>query len=365
MPRIPTDYLVAGAIALAVAAWMATGLLRDDAPSVATGRQATTPGGEPAFTVETATVTAEPIARRVVAQGHVVPTRAATLRAQTAGQVEAVAAAPGQRVAQGTVLVRLALDDRESRLREAQALRTQREAELEAALRLGESGFQARLRQDEARTALASAVAAVERMRLEIGHTRVAAPFDGVIDERLVDVGDFAARGDPLVTLVDNDPLKAVAHLSQRHFEAVRAGTRARVTLVSGATRDGILTAVAPRADEASRTFRIEVEVPNPDGVPANTSAQIEIPLGEVRAHWLSPALLTLDGDGRLGVKTVDDDTRVAFVPVEIVRSDARGVWVTGLPERARVITVGGGFVSAGERVRAVEAGTADTVTDS
>ncbi|MDZ7748441.1 MAG: hypothetical protein U5K43_06015 [Halofilum sp. (in: g-proteobacteria)] len=115
---------------------------------------------------------------------------------------------------------------------------------------------------------------------------------------------------------------------------------------------------VAPRAEEASRTFRVEVEVPNPDGVPANTSAEIEIPVGEVRAHRLSPALLTLDGDGRLGVKTVGDDGRVAFVAVEIVRSDPQGVWVTGLPDEARVITVGGGFVTPGDDVKAVEAGT-------
>lgn len=355
MPRIPSNYLVAGAIALAVIAWMASGLLGGDEAAETAGLGAAADGAD-AFTVEVASVTAEPITRRVVAQGHVVPERAATLRARTAGQVEAVAATPGRRAAQGTVLLRLALDDREARLREAEALLAQREAEFAAAQRLGESGFQAQLRLDEARAALASARAAVERMRLDIGHTRVAAPFDGVVDQRLVDVGDFVSVGDPLVTLVDNDPLTAVAYLSQDHFDAVRAGGAARVTLVSGAARDGRIAAVAPRADEASRTFRVEVEVANPDGVPANTSARIELPLGEVRAQRLSPALLALDGDGRLGVKTVGDDARVAFVPVEIVRSDARGVWVTGLPGRARVITAGGGFVTPGERVRAVAA---------
>lgn len=359
MPRIPSNYLVAGAIALAVIAWMASGLLGGD-DAADPGGGAAVDGAE-AFAVEVATVTAEPITRRVVAQGQVVPERAATLRARTAGQVEAVAAEPGRRVAQGTVLVRLGLDDREARLREAEALLAQRRAEFEAAQRLGESGFQAQLRLDEARAALASAQAAVERMRQDIDYTRVAAPFEGTVDQRLVDVGDFVSVGDPLVTLVDNDPLTAVAHLSQGHFDAVRVGGAARVTLVSGAVRDGRLTAVAPRADEASRTFRVEVEVPNPDGVPANTSARIEIPLGEVRAQRLSPALLALDGDGRLGVKTVGDDDRVAFVPVEIVRSDARGVWVTGLPGQARVITVGGGFVSPGDRVRAVAAADAGT----
>lgn len=356
MPRISINYLVAGAIALAVVAWMATGLWRDDAGADRAG--SATGGDDEAapFAVEVARLSAQSITRHIVAQGQVRPERAATLRAQTPGQVEAVSAEAGQHVLQGEVLVRLALEDREARLAEAEALLRQREAEHEAAQRLGESGFQARLRLDEARAALASARATVERIRLEIWNTEITAPFDGVIDERLVDVGDYADRGQAVVTIVDNEPLTAVASLSQRHFDAVRTGMEARVTLVSGATRMGRLKAVAPRAEQASRTFRVEVEVANDEGVPANTSAEIEIPVGTVRAHRLSPALLALDGDGRLGVKSVDADDRVAFHPVEIVRSDPQGVWVTGLPDETRVITVGGGFVNPGDVVRAVEA---------
>lgn len=352
MPRLTTNYAIAGAIALAVVVWMATGLLRDEGASPAppgTGDDAA------AFTVEVAPVSAQSITRRIIAQGQVRPARSATLRAQTAGQVAAVSAEAGQRVRQDEVLVRLAPEDREARMREAEALLRQREAEHEAAQRLEEGGYQARLRLDEARAALASAHAAVERIRLEIRNTEITAPFDGVIDERLVDVGDYARRGDAVVRIVDNDPLTAIANLSQQRFDAVSAGAEARVTLVSGTTRNGRLKAVAPRADAASRTFRVEIEVANPEGVPANTSARIEIPVGEVHAHRLSPALLALDGDGRLGVKHVDDDGRVAFVPVEIVRSDPQGVWVTGLPDEVRVITVGGGFVTAGDTVRTVE----------
>ena len=355
MVPIERNYLVAGGIALAVVVWMLTGLLpgRDGA----VGDDGEASPGEAALAVEVATVSAESIERRIVAQGQVRPERSATLRAQTAGQVEEVAVEAGARVRAGDLLVRLAMDDREARLREARALLRQRQREYEAAQRLGESGYQSRVRQDEAAAELESARAAVERIELDIERTRIRAPFDGVVDERLVDVGEFAAVQDAVVTLVDNDPLTAEAWLSQRHFDVVRAGAEARVTLVSGEQRTGRLTAVAPRAEEASRTFRVEVEVANPQGVPANTSAEIEIPIESVRAHRISPALLALDGDGELGVKTVIAGDRVAFVPVVIVRSDARGVWVTGLPEQTRVITAGGGFVTPGERVEPVETG--------
>jgi multidrug efflux system membrane fusion protein len=352
--RIPTNYAVAAGIALAVAAWMATGLLRGDVESGGgdTGRA---DGAGGAFAVEVKTSEAQPVTRRIVAQGEVVPERSALLRAQTAGQVEAVLVEPGQAVAAGEVLVRLAMDDRRARLREAEARLAQREAEFEAAERLEATGFQARLQREQARTALEAARAAVERIRLEIRHTEIRAPFDAVVDELQVDVGDYATQAQPVASVVDNDPLTAVAYLSQQHFDAVRTGASARVTLISGERVEGRLTAVAPRAEAASRTFRVEVEVANPGGVPTNTSAEIEIPVNAVDAHRLSPALLVLDDDGELGVKTVGPDGRVDFRLVEIVRSDAGGVWVAGLPRRARIITVGSGFVAQGERVEAVE----------
>lgn len=361
MPRIPTDYVIAGAIALAVALWMASGMLLDRGEGAPAEAAAASPdGADRPFEVEIRALSGETITRRIVAQGQVLPERAATLRARTDGQVVQVAAEAGQAAHKGQVLVRLSLDDREARLREAEALLRQREAEFEAAQQLSDTGFQARLEEDRARTALESARAAVERIRLDIWNTDVTAPFDGVVDRRHVDVGDYVGTGDPVVDVVDNDPLTAVADLSQRHFDAVHTGAEARVTLVSGETRQGRLKAIAPRAEQASRTFRVEVEVANPQGVPANTSAEIEIPVGTTRAHRLSPALLVLDDDGRLGVKTVRDDGRVAFVPVEIERSDAAGVWVSGLEDGARVITVGAGFVTPGDTVRAIPDGVAE-----
>lgn len=357
MIRIPRNYWIAGAIALAVVLWMFSGMLRDSETSASRDHTGIESGNAGAFRVEVTEIAAETIRRRIVAQGQVKPERFATLRAQTGGQVEAVPVESGDPVEAGDVLVSLVMDDRQARLEEARALLRQRLREHEAAQRLGESGLQSEVRQEEAAAALASARAALRRIELEIAHTRVRAPFDGIVDQIMVEVGDFAAVESPVVTLVDNSPLIAEAHLSQRHFDVVRSGGEALVTLVSGETRSGRIIAIAPRADESSRTFRVEIEIPNPDGVPANTSAEIVIPIGAVTAHRLSPALLELDDAGRLGVKIVEDSDRVGFLPVEIVRTDPRGIWVTGLPESARVITTGGGFVSPGQSVEVVAAG--------
>ena len=352
MVRVPTNYLITAGIALAVGLWMASGLLRNEP------RPAGDSGGgkDEAKRFEVAVVesTAEAITRRIVATGHVRPERSATLRAQTPGQVVEVAAEPGQRVEAGVMLVRLAMDDRQSRLAEAKSRLAERRARLEASQRLGERGFQSKLDQKQAQADLEAARAAVEHIELEIRNTRLTAPFDGLIDERRLDVGDFAERGQAVVTLIDNDPLTAVAELPQQHFASVERGAMARVTLVSGRTHEGRVEAIGPRADAATRTFRVEVAIPNPDGVPAGTSADIELPVGTVAAHHFTPSALTLGDEGQLGVKIVNEADRVEFAPVEIVRSSADGVWVTGLAERARIITSGGGFVVPGERVRAM-----------
>lgn len=358
MNRFPRNYWLAGAIALAVVAWMLSGVLREDSAATGTGDPRAGAAVD-AFTVEVTEIEAERIERQIVAQGQVRPERAATLRARTDGQVEAVLVESGQRVSQGEVLLRLAMDDREARLAEARAILRQREREHEAAQRLGESGLQSEVRQDEAAAALASARVALRRIELDIARTRIAAPFDGIVDQVMVDVGDYAAVQDTLVAVVDNTPLIAEAWLAQRHFNVVEAGGEAQVTLVSGETRIGRVIAIAPRADESSRTYRVQIEIDNPGGVPANTSAEIVIPIGAVKAHRLSPALLELDDSGHLGVKLVADGGRVEYMSVEIVRADPQGVWVTGLPDRARVITIGGGFVSPGQRVDYVAAGAA------
>jgi multidrug efflux system membrane fusion protein len=119
---------------------------------------------------------------------------------------------------------------------------------------------------------------------------------------------------------------------------------------------------IGGNADQQTRTFRVEVTVDNPDSVmPAGLSARINIPTGQARGHFISPAILSLGTDGTLGIKTVQADSTVAFAPVEIVRAQTDGIWITGLPEKADIITVGQGFVNAGDAVNPQPLGVAQT----
>jgi multidrug efflux system membrane fusion protein len=82
----------------------------------------------------------------------------------------------------------------------------------------------------------------------------------------------------------------------------------------------------------------------------------LSIVIGKEQAHFISPAVLALDDSGTVGVKSVDLASLIAFHPIEFVRTEADGIWVSGLPETVRVVSQGQGFVTAGEMVIPVPA---------
>jgi multidrug efflux system membrane fusion protein len=353
------NYLIAAIAAVVIGAWLASGVIIRS-----TGEPAKTdPGDDQAeiFTVAVEERAAEEIRRSITLQGETVPERSVRVRAQTGGRLEAVPVNVGDRVEDGALLARVAMDDRQARLREAQANLRQKRQTFEAQRRLEEQGHQSALNLESARAALESARAAVERIETDIARTKINAPFAGIIDHQHVNQGDLVSPGTAVVTLVDNDPLKVEIHISEHNIEQVNTGDEAEVTvLATGRRFTGTVTSIAPRAEAGTRTYRADITLA--DGAPASSggSATVRIPVGTVNAHRVSPAVLALDADGRLGVKTVTADQRVAFQSVEIVRSEPEGVWVTGLPEPTRLIVRGGGFVSPGEKVKVSRVDDAD-----
>jgi len=356
------SYLIALIVAVAAALWLASPVVeRLVRPSVDDAAQGESTASAPAAR---AGDEAEPIrvrVRRSVATPHVdhliltgrtEPARQATLRAETAGRIVAVEARKGAMVEQDEVIVRLDPADREASLAEATALLEQRRIEYDAARKLTDKGFQSQTRLAEARADLEAAQAQQQRIALDIERTEIRAPFDGVLQARSVEIGDYVGIGDPVATFVDLDPLLAVAEVSEREISGVDRNAQATVRLVSGERISGPLRYVSSVGAEGTRTFRIEVELPNPDsGLPAGMTAEVRLPVRTVPAHAMSAAVLTLDDEGIVGVKAVDADDVVRFHPVEVVADGANGLWVAGLPAELRLITVGQEFVLPGQKV--------------
>jgi len=299
---------------------------------------------------------AEPVQRLVRVQGHVEPEQVVRVRAKTSGEVVETAVAEGAMVEPDDLIVRLSMDDRQMRLREAKAAERRAQSDYDAAERLENQGFQSRLAAERALAELESARARVAAIELDIDRTGIEAPIGGVLNHQIARRGDVVAAGEPVAEIVENDPLRAVIQLSQHRAREVVEGQDARVIFLNGETRTGTVQYVSAMADEETRTFPTRVRVANPDrDLPAGTSVTVEIPVETVHAHAISPALISQNEAGELGVKVADPDnagkTRARFVPVSVVRASAERVWVSGLPETVRLISLGQGFVRDGDIV--------------
>lgn len=170
----------------------------------------------------------------------------------------------------------------------------------------------------------------------------------------MVEVGDYMTPGSPCALVIDEDPFLIVGQVPERDVDDLETGSAGEARLVSGQRVAGTIRFVAKSADPATRTFLVELEVPNPDGqLRDGITAELRVPTKTVVAHKITPAILALDDQGRIGVRIVVAE-RVRYVPVEIVSDGADGIWVSGLPASATVITVGQDYVADGEKVRAV-----------
>jgi len=144
----------------------------------------------------------------------------------------------------------------------------------------------------------------------------------------------------------------------------VLSGDAATAVLAGGEKLEGHVLFVSAMADEKTRSFTVDVAVANPDGrIPAGLSARVIIPVEQVSAHRIPASLLSLADNGDVGVKFVGADDHVVFATAKIVRADGDAVWVSGLPQKIRLITRGQGFVNAGEPVTSEVEGAPDTTT--
>ncbi len=305
--------------------------------------------------VRVADIAAEEIVRTVDVRGQTEAVRKVDIKAETAGRVIEVPAEKGALLKKGDIIARLALDDRPARLDELKAIIVQRERELNAAASLAQQGFGPNLRASEARAQLESARAQLARLEIDIANTEIRAPIDGFLDERSVEVGAYLKVGDKLASVVDLKTILVVGSVTEREVSQLAVGGPGTARLVTGQTLDGRIRFISSVADTATRTFRVELEAPNPDAqAKAGITADMRLPLNSLTGHKVSPAILTLDDQGRLGVKTVDADNKARFVPVRIISDSADYVWLDGLPDKTRVIVVGQEYVVPGQTVEPV-----------
>jgi multidrug efflux system membrane fusion protein len=352
------SWLLSGGIVIAVALWLISGQATESNEPEISGGDVSAETVATKGAVRVRTQAAESVKRTITVNGKTAPARMVELSAETDGRIEAIGADRGANVERGGIIVRLDERDRKARLAQAEATVKQREVEYEGRLKLKSESYVSEAQLQEAVALLEAAKAELKRAELDLEYMNIRAPFPGALQSRVVEVGDFLKRGDPIAMFVDNRRIIVSANLSEFDARYVDVGDAAEASLATGETVRGLIRYVAPVADEATRTFGVELEIDNSDGaLRIGGTAELRIPAEDVLAHRISPSLLTLDEAGSVGVKIVNENGVVEFVVADIALSSSDSVWLTGLPQQATIITVGQGYVANGSLVDAVPEG--------
>lgn len=287
----------------------------------------------------------------VLLRGRTEAFRSVNVSAEISGTVVSQPFRKGHMVQEGETLCQLDPGTLEAALAEARAGLAEARANNNVSATLVERGFASETTVISRQAALESAEAAVERAEEDLARLTIKAPFDGILETDTAELGTLLQPGALCATIISLNPVKLVGFATEDQIPALSVGAPAGARLVTGEELVGELTFIARTSDPQTRTFQVEVTVPNPDqNVRYGVTAEIFIQLPNQPAHLIPQSALTLDDDGRLGIRAVENDT-ARFYPVNILRDGSDGVWVSGLSEETDVIVIGQEFVTNGRAV--------------
>lgn len=362
MAKIKFHKIAAMAVLLAAGAWVYTGEFVSigsatiEEPAAAPEN----PVPEPDIPARTVAYVVPPYmthARAIRISGHTLSDKRSDLAVRTGGVIEELPVKQGDWIDAGDLVLSLETEGKAAAVETARQLLVQREAELAATEALVKRGTLPSMRADEARSAIAAARSQLETAQAELDRNRVLAPFSGYVDRVNVEQGSSVMQGAQIATLISIDPILATGEISEHDLHFVKIGDSADVRLVDGTTLKGSLRYISREATPQTRTFPLEIAISNPDGkIPAGMTAEITLHGQPVSAVILPRSVVTLSADGDLGIRILNADDTVAFIPIDLIDDTPHGLVLGGIPENSRIIVAGQDLVTDGEKVNAVEA---------
>lgn len=341
---------------------------------VATGLVAAEARAQKAPPVAVTLAERAPIVRELGLTGSLGSPQRARLAPEVEGRVTAIAAEAGDVVAAGDELLQLDPELARLELRQAEAARQEAEAELANARRLLREARRLAERDSIAQTDLEGRRAEVQRREAVLTRRRaeqayqaallqrhvLRAPFDGVVNRRMIDLGERAEPGEPVFELVATDHLWLDLEVPQGYFGEVTTGTPVRIRF--DARPDAILedrvSRVVPVSDSSSRTFLVRVDLQNASGelIPGMSArATLQIETGREGVVIPKDGLLRYP-DGRTVVWIVEGNGDEQSVREQRVRTglkfDGRIEILQGLSADTTIVTEGNEALQDGQRVR-------------
>jgi multidrug efflux system membrane fusion protein len=308
-------------------------------------------------TVAFITADPAPYERWIRLAGETEADKQVVLVARTSGTVDQLPVSEGDSVSKGDLVMSVEGPERYAALDSANAQLASAANQAEADEELRDRGAITELRYEATVAAREAARSAVQAAQAQVDQLEVDAPFAGTIDKVFPDLGSWVQPGAQVASLLALDPIVVVGELNERDLQSVKTGTRATVTLGDGTTTEGAVRYIRRAATGQTRTFPVEIAIPNPDAaISAGMSAEIRLPVKTGPAVVLPRSAITLDTDGTLGVRLLGADDMVEFLAVDIIDDTPDGLVLSGIAAGTRIIVSGQDMVSDGQKVIAVPA---------
>lgn len=359
--------IIALVVLIVAGAWVATGKFS------AVGSEAAK-AAEPGAATETETAAPAPLrtvaavvpvfaehAREIRIAGATDADKSAILAARSDGIVEMLGVVQGDEIVADTLVLKLVGADVAATVETAQVSLAQATQQLDAGEKLYARGGLAELELTTRRSAKAAADAALQQARSAEDRLQLKAPFGGTVDKVNVELGEWVQTGAPIATVLSLDPIVVKAEVSERDVGFVSIGSKAKVRLVDGTEMDGTVRQVAKQASAGTRTFVVEVALPNKDKkIGSGMTAEVRLYAAAVAALTVPRSVITISDAGIIGLRVVGPDNIAKFAPVTLLDDTPAGMIVTGVPEGVRVIIAGQDLVRDGEAVTVTEVSLAD-----
>ena len=186
---------------------------------------------------------------------------------------------------------------------------------------------------------------------VELNRTEVKAPFRGYV-EKIIKPGNYLNRGEICAVIIELDPVTFIAEVPEAEIKTIIKGQIVSIQLVTGEIIKSSLSFVSKSATPSTRSFRVEAEVENPNGlIRDGITATMQINTNKILATKIAPSIMLLSDAGSLGVRVVDNEAVVKFIPIKILEDTQDGIWVSGIQNSSNLIIRGQGYVENGQQV--------------
>lgn len=328
-------------------------------------------GGPPPARVVTTVATVAMVAPEAEYIGTVYFQEVSDIASEVKGRVETVNFEEGQRIKAGTKLIQIDSEILASSLMATHATYGQVGANLEKAridfrrikrlyekqLASGKDYDEYRFRVKVLEKQLASLKAEVAQIKAELNKKSIRAPFGGVILKKHVDRGEWLSPGSLVATLAKDDIVEIVVNVPENVVAHSRVGMVVEVE-VAGRSIKGVVAAIIPRGDVATRTFPVKIRVDNRYHLLEGMAAKVRLPRDERIEATVVNRDAVISSRGKMVLWTVEDGKAV-MVPVKVIGYDGimAGVSGAGLGKGTVVVIKGNERLRPGQAVSIVGAG--------